>query len=101
MKNVIRIVIGAAALGAMAGCVETSGNSNDGLSGTDAQFNAMTAPCIDQAARYANYPAMDINIADRVRTGGGPLLVLDAGGQRLSCRLEADGSVTVFSEFAN
>ena len=101
MKNVIQVWFGAAALGAVAGCVETSGSSNDGLSGTDAQFNAMTAPCIDQAARFANYPAMDINIADRVRTGGGPLLVLDAGGQRLSCRLEADGSVTVFSEFAN
>lgn len=102
MKNVIRIVIGAAALGAVAGCVETSGSApSDGLTGTDAQFNAMTAPCIDQAARYANYPAMDINIVDRVRTGGGPLLVLDAGGQRLSCRLEPNGSVTVFSEYAN
>ncbi len=101
MKKVIRLAIGVAALGALAGCVETSDTSSDGLSGTDAQFNAMTAPCIDQAARYANYPAMDINIADRVRTGGGPLLVLDAGGQRLSCRLETDGSVTVFSEFAN
>ena len=87
---------------ALAGCVETGGSaSSDGLSGTDAQFNAMTAPCIDQAARFANYPAMDINIADRIRTGGGPLLVLDAGGQRLSCRLEPDGRVTVFSEFAN
>lgn len=61
----------------------------------------MTAPCIDQAARYSGYPAIDINIVDRIRTGGGPLLVLDAGGQRLSCRLEADGSVTAFSEFAN
>ena len=101
MKNVIKIVIGATALGAVAGCVETSGNSNDGLSGSEAQFNAMTAPCIDQAARYTGYPAMDINISDRVRTGGGPLLVLDAGGQRVSCRLEDNGQVTVFSEFAN
>lgn len=104
MKDAIGIVIGAAALAAVAGCVETGGGGSapsDGLSGTDAQFNAMTAPCIDQAARFANYPAMDINIADRIRTGGGPLLVLDAGGQRLSCRLESDGSVTVFSEFAN
>lgn len=101
MKNEIRIMVGAVALGVLAGCVETSGNVDDGLSGTDAQFNAMTAPCIDQAARFANYPAMDINIADRIRTGGGPLLVLDAGGQRLSCRLESDGRVTVFSEFAN
>lgn len=105
MKNVIKLVIGAAALGTVAGCVETGGSgggtTSDGLSGTDAQFNAMTAPCIDQAARYANYPARDINISDRIRTGGGPLLALDAGGQSLSCRLEPDGSVTVFSEFAN
>lgn len=99
----IRITALAVTAAALAGCVETGGGStaNDGLSGTEAQFNAMTAPCIDQAARYANYPARDINIADRLRTGGGPLLVLDAGGQRLSCRLEDDGSVTVFSEFAN
>ncbi len=102
MKYVMKMVICAAALAAVTGCVETSGSgSSDGLSGTDAQFNAMTTPCIDQAARFANFPAMDINILDRIRTGGGPLLVLDAGGQRLSCRLEADGSVTVFSEFAN
>jgi hypothetical protein len=105
MKNAMKLVIGAAALGTLAGCVETGGTGggapSDGLSGTDAQFNAMTAPCIDQAARFAGFPARDINIADRLRTGGGPLLVLDAGGQRLSCRLEADGSVTVFSEFAN
>lgn len=105
MKKVVKLVIGAAALGAVAGCVETggsgSGSASDGLNGTDAQFNAMTAPCIDQAARYANYPARDINISERLQTGGGPLLVLDAGGQRLSCRLEPDGSVTVFSEFAN
>lgn len=105
MKTAMKLVIGAAALGAVAGCVETGGTGggtpSDGLSGTDAQFNAMTAPCIDQAARVSGFPARDINIADRIRTGGGPLLVLDAGGQRLSCRLEDDGSVTVFSEFAN
>jgi hypothetical protein len=105
MKTAMKLVIGAAALVAVAGCVETggagSGTPSDGLSGTDAQFNAMTAPCIDQAARFASFPARDINIAERLRTGGGPLLVLDAGGQRLSCRLEDDGRVPVFSEFAN
>ncbi len=103
MKNLIKIAIGAAALGALAGCIETGtgGSTNDGLSGTQAQFNAMTSPCINQAASMTGFPARDINIADRIRTGGGPLLVLDAGGQRLSCRLEANGSVTVFSEFAN
>ena len=102
MHTHLKIATLVVAASAIAGCVETTEvATDDGLSGTDAQFNAMTAPCIDQAARFANYPAMDINIADRIRTGGGPLLVLDAGGERLSCRLEADGSVTVFSEFAN
>ena len=102
MATTHKIFAGTVALIALAGCVETTGGgSSDGLSGTPEQFNAMTAPCIDQAARYTSYPAMDINIVDRIRTGGGPLLVLDAGGQRVSCRLEGDGSVTVFSEFAN
>jgi hypothetical protein len=47
------------------------------------------------------FPAKDINIAERIRTGGGALLVLDVGGRNWSCRSESDGSVTVFSEFAN
>ena len=104
MKTVMKMVIGPAALAALAGCVEDTGSSSApaaGLSGTEAQFNAMTAPCIDQAARYTNFPAIDLNIVDRLQTGGGPLLVLDAGGQRVSCRLEPNGNVTVFSEFAN
>lgn len=100
MEIKLKFVAGAAALIALAGCVEDSGSS-DGLSGTEAQFNAMTSPCINQASRYANFPARDINIVERIRTGGGPLLVLDAGGRRLSCRLEDNGRVTVFSEFAN
>lgn len=104
MDSKLKIVIGAAVLAALAGCVETTGEGpsvNDGLSETDAQFDAMTAPCINQAARMTGFPAKDINIAERIRTGGGALLVLDAGGQNWSCRSESDGSVTVFSEFAN
>lgn len=104
MNNTIRTIIAATALAALAGCVEDTGGStvvNDGPSGTDAQFDAMIAPCIDQAARLTGFPAIDINIAERIRTGGGPLLMLDVGGQNWSCRMEGDGSVTVFSEFAN
>lgn len=102
MSHTLKTLTFFAAMTAVAGCVETSGGGgDDGLSGSQSDFNAMTAPCIDQASRYASYPAMDINIVDRIRTGGGPLLVLDAGGQRLSCRLESDGTVTVFSEYAN
>ena len=88
----------------LTGCIETGGGatgSSDGLSGTDTDFYAMTAPCINQAAAFSGVYAADINVVDRIRTGGGPLLVLDAGGQKLSCRQESDGSVTVFSEFAN
>ncbi len=103
MTNTIKFFIGATALAALAGCVESNGSAtgSDGLSGSDADFNAMTSPCIDEAARITGFPAVDINIASRVRTGGGPLLVLDVGGQNWSCRTESDGSVTVFSEFAN
>jgi len=104
MTNNIKMMIGATAIAVLAGCVETSESTpviDDGLSGTEAQFNAMTAPCINEAARVTGFPAIDINIAERIRTSGGPLLVLDVGGQNWSCRTENDGSVTVFSEFAN
>lgn len=104
MTNTFKIIFGATALAALTGCVETSGSTSvgtDGLSGTEAQFNTMTSPCINEAARITGFPAIDINIADRIRTGGGPLLILDVGGQNWSCRTESDGSVTVFSEFAN
>ncbi len=74
---------------------------NDGLSGTEAQFNSMTSPCINQASRLTGVPARDINITNRIRTGGGPLLTLEAAGTKYSCRLEDNGTVTVFSEFAN
>ena len=47
------------------------------------------------------YLARDINIVDRVRAGGGPLLVLDAMRLRLSCRIGPNGRVTVLSEIAN
>ncbi|MDU8911658.1 hypothetical protein [Aestuariicoccus sp. MJ-SS9] len=98
----IKLTALAATAAALAGCAETADTmADDGLSGTEAQFNAMTAPCIDQAAAFSGAPAVDIDLVNRIRTGGGPLLVLDAGGQRLSCRLEDDGRVTVFSEYAN
>lgn len=104
MDRRFKIMIGAAVFVSLAGCVETTGGgspASDGLSGSDAQFNAMTAPCINQASQMTGFPAKDINIVERIRTGGGALLVLDVGGQNWSCRSESDGSVTVFSEFAN
>jgi hypothetical protein len=61
----------------------------------------MADPCIAQAARMTGLNRGAIVVTDRIRTGGGPLLTLNAGGTRYSCRLEDDGRVTVFSEYAN
>lgn len=86
----------------LAGCEETVTESGgDGLSGTPDQFTAMEPGCISQARVQVGGPPGAIVVTDRLRTGGGPLLTLDANGTALSCRLEDDGSVTVFSEFAN
>ena len=91
------------AAAALAGCTEMAADMSDdtGLSGTQSQFDAMTGPCLAQAARMTGLGAGAITVQDRLQTGGGPILTLDAGGTSYTCRLEADGSVTVFSEFAN
>ena len=91
---------------ALAGCqsdssMDTGAPKDDGLSGTQAQFDMMTDPCIRQAERMTGLGMKDISVTNRIRTGGGPLLTLNAGGTKYSCRLEDDGSVTVFSEYAN
>lgn len=80
---------------------DTSGGADDGLSGTPDQFSRMEQPCIAQAARFTGVSQGAITITDRIRTGGGPILTLSAAGTPYTCRLEDDGSVTVFSEFAN
>ena len=79
----------------------TATEVDDGLSGTQDQFSMMTGPCVAQAARMTGAEQGSIVVTDQIRTGGGPLLTLDADGTPYSCRLEDDGSVTVFSEFAN
>jgi hypothetical protein len=82
-----------AAFALIAGCagnaskVDTTANADDGLSGTPDQFNRITSPCIDQAARMTGLSRSQITITNRLRTGGGPLLTLDAGGTNYSCRL--------------
>jgi uncharacterized protein YgiM (DUF1202 family) len=75
--------------------------SGDGLSGTQDQFNRMANPCIAQASRLTGVNRGSITVLGQIRTGGGPLLTLSAAGTKYSCRLESNGSVTVFSEFAN
>ena len=101
MTKGIKLAAGAAALIVLAACVEDSGSSGSGLSGTQSQFDAMTGPCISQASRLTGVRQSAISVMDRIPTGGGPLLTLNVGGTKYSCRLEDNGSVTVFSEFAN
>ena len=106
MKSAIKAFVAGTAMIALAGCqtdssMDTSAPKDDGLSGTQAQFDMMTDPCIRQAERMTGLSMNDISVTDRIRTGGGPLLTLNAGGTKYSCRLEDNGSVTVFSEYAN
>ncbi|MAM61398.1 hypothetical protein [Maritimibacter sp. UBA3975] len=102
MQNIERWMIGGVALLALAACDDTmTGSADTGLSGTQAQFTAMEAPCTSQAARLTGASAASVTVLDQIQTGGGPILTLAAGGSNYTCRLEADGSVTVFSEFAN
>ncbi len=103
MTNTIKLAILASAAAALAGCVETGGGSggDTGLSGTQSQFDAMVSPCISQASRLTGVSQGSVTILDRIQTGGGPILTLDAAGAKYTCRLEDDGTVTVFSEFAN
>ena len=75
--------------------------ADDGLSGSPEQFAAMERPCVEQASRLTGVAQRAISVLDRIRTGGGPILTLDAAGTKYTCRLEDDGGVTVFSEFAN
>lgn len=108
MNQTTRIAGGALAVSVLAGCGSiVNGSSNpsapfdDGLSGSEEQFNRMTGPCVDQAARLTGLDRRSIGVLDRIRTGGGPLLTMSAGGTKYSCRLEDNGRVTVFSEYAN
>jgi hypothetical protein len=102
MNHGIRLAAAMLALGTLAACDDTMQAETDtGLSGTSDQFDAMTGPCIEQASRMTGVFADAIEVTGRLQTGGGPLLTLSAAGDMYSCRLEDDGSVTVFSEFAN
>jgi hypothetical protein len=106
MPPALKILLAASAMTALAGCtsdssMDSSPPKDDNLSGTRAQFDMMEDPCIDQASRMTGVHHTNIYVTNRIRTGGGPLLTLNAGGTKYSCRLEDNGSVTVFSEYAN
>lgn len=98
MKKIGKLTMLGLASATLAAC-ETS--DSGGLSNNITPPAGMEPQCINQASRYAEVPARSVVVLSRIETGGGPLITLDAAGRKLSCRREADGSVTVFSEFAN
>lgn len=98
MKLYVKLAVLTFGAMALAAC-ETS--DSGGLSNNIVPPSGMETQCIDQAARYAGVPSGSVVVMSRIETGGGPLITLSAAGQKLSCRTEPNGSVTVFSEYAN
>ncbi|MBW6419692.1 hypothetical protein [Celeribacter sp. PS-C1] len=98
MKIQLKLASAGVAALLVAGCVEMD---DPALSGTPDQFSMMKSPCVAQAARLTGTSAGSVTILDEIQTGGGPILTLMAGGSKYTCRLEDDGTVTVFSEYAN
>ena len=101
MRTTIKTIVVVGALAGLAGCAEDMERQGEGISGTPPQFDAMEGRCLSQAARMTGMPQSAIGVGERLQTGGGPILALDAAGAAYTCRLEDDGSVTVFSEFAD
>ncbi|WOI58088.1 hypothetical protein [Palleronia sp. LCG004] len=101
MRTGFKIIALVTACAGLAGCVDDMESQGEGLSGTPSQFDAMEGRCLSQAAGMTGVPQSAIGINERLQTGGGPILTLDAAGSSYTCRLEDDGSVTVFSEFAD
>lgn len=98
MKKFVTLTTLVSAGLALAAC-ETS--NSGGMSNNIAPPAGMESKCINKAARYAGVTKGSVVVLSRIETGGGPLITLQAASQKLSCRRETNGHVTVFSEFAN
>jgi hypothetical protein len=97
MKRVLAITLAACTLAA---CADTQ----DDMSvpdATDAASQMMIDPCLEQTARLTGKPLGDIYNEDPIETGGGPVIPISVGDADYSCRLNADGTVTVSSETAS
>ena len=100
MKNVMKLVIGAAALGAVAGCVETGG------SGSTASGGIVAPPgMVDECIRQIRVGQPNANITTRTPITAGPdnrvFVGMTVDGASWGCRIEDNGSYTAFSQFAN
>jgi len=90
-----------AALTALSGCVSDAGTPEPRFSDNIAPPAGMEAACIAQATALTGAPPAAVIVTNRIETGGGPFIGLNIEGASYGCRREPDGSVTVFSQFAN
>ncbi len=95
-----RLAFGPALLFVVAGCVETVASSG-GLSDNIEAPAGMAEACLSQAVRLTGVPSSGIEMRAPIETGGGPFIGITIAGESYGCRTEDDGSVTVFSQFAN
>ena len=63
--------------------------------GTGDVFAAMVQPCRTQTANYTGLPLRSVSVIDRVTTGQGPVLTLNAGRGTYYCARQPGGGVTV------
>lgn len=99
MKTVLKFVIGAAALGSLAGCVETSGSGSTS--------SGVFAPpgMVDECIRQIRVGQPNASISTRPPITAGPdnrvFVGMTVDGASWGCRIEDDGSYTAFPQFAN
>ena len=84
----------------LAGCVDEDATSG-GLSDNIAAPAGMREACLAHAVRLTGAASSGITMRAPIETAGGPFIGMTINGASYGCRLEADGSVTVFSQFAN
>lgn len=94
---------GATALIASAGCVSTQAPPSAGLSDNAVAPAGMREACVAQAVRLTGVPASGIVTRPPIEVGPDrrAFIGMSVAGASYGCRIENDGSYTVFSQFAN
>jgi hypothetical protein len=100
MNGILKIAVGAVVLGALSGCVETSGPS-------DAKPSGVVAPAgmVDECIRQIRVGQPNASISTRAPITAGPdnrvFVGMTVDGASWGCRIEDNGTYTAFPQFAN
>ena len=87
----------------VAGCVATPAPPTDRLSDNATAPAGMREACIAQATRLTGVPVSGIVTRPAIEVGPDrrAFIGMSVEGESYGCRIEDDGSYTVFSQFAN